>query len=151
MSKYEICTVLNGALTESEVKTALAKITKTVSHNKDYKEESLGLKDLAYQIENCTKGWYTILYFSSSIPSEIAEFDRQAKLSKDVIRHLIINLDKDYGANPSSNPKRVKKANKQNALYKARIKKLAEEREKMAEVEVAVKNATEESKIESKK
>ena len=68
-----------------------------------------------------------------------------------MIRHLIINLDKDYGANPASNPKRVKKANKQNALYKAKMKKFAEEREKMAEVETAVKNATDEAKNESNK
>ena len=151
MSKYEICTIIDGTLTESEAKTALAKVSKIVSKNKDYKEESLGLKDLAYEINKCNKGWYTILYFSSTIPSEIAEFDRQAKLSKEMIRHLIINLDKDYGANPSANPKRVKKANKQNALYKARMKKFAEEKEKMAEVEAAVKNATDEAKNESNK
>ena len=151
MSKYEICTIIDGALTESEAKTALAKVSKIVSKNKDYKEESLGLKDLAYEINKCSQGWYTILYFSSTIPSEIAEFDRQDKLSKDIIRHLIINLDKDYGANPASNPKRVKKANKQNALYKAKMKKFAEEREKMAEVETAVKNATDEAKNESNK
>ena len=150
MSKYEICTIINGALTESEAKAALAKISKTVSKNKDYKEESLGLKELAYEINHVKKGWYTILYFSSTIPSEIAEFDRLAKLSNDMIRHMIINLDKDYGANPSSNPKRVKKAAKQNALYKAKVKKLAEEREKMAEVQNAVKIATEESKTETK-
>ena len=150
MSKYEICTIINGALTESEAKAALAKISKTVSKNKDYKEESLGLKDLAYEINHVKKGWYTILYFSSTIPNEIAEFDRLAKLSTDMIRHMIINLDKDYGANPASNPKRVKKANKQNALYKAKQKKLAEEREKMAEVANAVKIATEEAKVENK-
>ena len=150
MSKYEICTITNGALTESEAKAALAKISKTVSKNKDYKEESLGLKDLAYEINHVKKGWYTILYFSSTIPNEIAEFDRLAKLSTDMIRHMIINLDKDYGANPASNPKRVKKANKQNALYKAKQKKLAEEREKMAEVANAVKIATEEAQVENK-
>ena len=147
MSKYEICTIIDGSLTEKEAKAALDKVSKTVSKNKDYKEESLGLKDLAYEINKCKKGWYTILYFSSTIPSEIAEFDRQAKLSKEMIRHLIINLDKDYGANPSANPKRVKRATKQYNIYTARMKKIAEEKEKMIEVEAAVKNATDESNI----
>ncbi len=138
MSKYEILTVVAGDLTETAATDTLKKVCKIIEKNKDYKVQSLGLKDLAYKIAGYEKGWYTQINFSTSIPSEIAEFNRLAKLEKNIIRFMIINLDKDYGANALNNPKKVKRAKKQKALYKAKMERITAEKEKLADLEATI-------------
>ena len=121
MSNYEILIVVKGDLGEKEAKDTIKDLVKVVNKNKDFKLTELGQKDLAYKIKGFEKGWYFQLNFSTKIPSEISEFDRLAKLNNDVIRFLIINLDKDYGARALANPKKVKRAKKQAAFYKKKM------------------------------
>lgn len=129
MAKYEILAIVNGSLSESEAKKALVSLAKIIEHNKDFKITSLGLKDLAYPIAKQEKGWYTVYNFSSNVPSEITEFNRQAKINKNIIRFLIINLDKDYGANALNNPKKVKRAADKAKAYREKMEKAAEQKE----------------------
>lgn len=143
MAKYEILTIVKGGLAESEVNKALANLSKIVDHNKDFKSTSLGLKDLAYPIAGQEKGWYTVYNFSTKVPSEISEFNRQAKLNKNVIRFITINLDKDYGANALANPNKVKKAKEKAKAYKERIAKIQAEKEAAKEVMTTVEAANE--------
>lgn len=146
MSNYEILLVVRGDLGEKEAKDSLKDLVKIVNKNKDFKETELGLKDLAYKIEGFEKGWYIQLNFSTKIPSEIAEFNRLAKLNKDVIRFLVINLDKDYGARALANPKKVKKAQRQANIYKKRMERKAAIKEIADEVKTTVVNQAAEVK-----
>ena len=146
MSNYEILLVVRGDLGKKEAKDTLKDLVKIVNKNKDFKETELGLKDLAYKIEGFEKGWYIQLNFSTKIPSEIAEFNRLAKLNKDVIRFLVINLDKDYGARALANPKKVKKAQRQANIYKKRMERKAAIKEIADEVKTTVVNQTAEVK-----
>lgn len=146
MSNYEILLVVRGDLGKKEAKDSLNDLVKIVNKNKDFKETELGLKDLAYKIEGFEKGWYIQLNFSTKIPSEIAEFNRLAKLNKDVIRFLVINLDKDYGARALANPKKVKKAQRQANIYKKRMERKAAIKEIADEVKTAVVNQAAEVK-----
>ena len=146
MSNYEILLVVRGDLGEKEAKETLKDLVNIVNKNKDFKETELGLKDLAYKIEGFEKGWYTQLNFSTKIPSEIAEFNRLAKLNKDVIRFLIINLDKDYGARALANPKKVKKAQRQANIYKKKMERKAAVKELTDEVKGTVENQAAEVK-----
>lgn len=151
MAKYEILTIVDGSLTEADASKALNHALKTINKNKDFTTKSLGLKDLAYPISGCTKGWYTQFNFSSTVPSEISEFGRLAKLERKIIRFLIINLDKDYGANALANPKKVKKAHRQQLIYKRKMERLAAEKEKKAEIDSAIKQVNDEVKLEQTK
>ena len=146
MSNYEILLIVRGDLGEKEAKETLKDLVNIVNKNKDFKETELGLKDLAYKIEGFEKGWYTQLNFSTKIPSEIAEFNRLAKLNKDVIRFLIINLDKDYGARALANPKKVKKAQRQANIYKKKMERKAAVKELTDEVKGTVENQAAEVK-----
>ena len=146
MSNYEILLVVRGDLGKKEAKDTLKDLVKIVNKNKDFKETELGLKDLAYKIEGFEKGWYIQLNFSTKIPSEIAEFNRLAKLNKDVIRFLVINLDKDYGARALANPKKVKKAQRQANIYKKKMERKAAVKELTDEVKGTVENQAAEVK-----
>ena len=146
MSNYEILLVVRGDLGKKEAKDTLKDLIKIVNKNKDFKETELGLKDLAYKIEGFDKGWYMQLNFSTKIPSEIAEFNRLAKLNKDVIRFLVINLDKDYGARALANPKKVKKAQRQANIYKKKMERKAAVKELTDEVKGTVENQAAEVK-----
>ncbi len=146
MSNYEILLVVRGDLGKKEAKDTLKDLVKIVNKNKDFKETELGLKDLAYKIEGFDKGWYIQLNFSTKIPSEIAEFNRLAKLNKDVIRFLVINLDKDYGARALANPKKVKKAQRQAIIYKKKMERKAAVKELTDEVKATVESQTAEVK-----
>ncbi len=135
MASYEILTIINGNLSESEAVSELNKLTKTINKSQDFKQINIGLKDLAYKIKGYTKGWYFQLNFISSIPKDIFEFDRITKINKNVIRHLIINLDKDYGAKALKNKKKVDKAAKKAEIYKKKMEQLAIEKENFKKME----------------
>ena len=140
MSNYEILLVVRGDVGEKEAENTIKNLIKVVDKNKNFKLTKLGLKDLAYKIKGFEKGWYILLNFSTKIPAEILEFDRLAKLNADVIRFLIINLDKDYGARAMANPKKIKKSKKQAAFYKKRIERKVLMKEAVEEVKTVIEN-----------
>ncbi len=142
MPKYEILMITTGSLSEQQNNEVVDKIIPVVKHNADCVVKPWGLKDLAYPIAHNDKGWYTQINFTSNIPSEVAEFNRLAKLDPNIIRCLIINLDKDYGARAINNKKKVKHANKTAQIFKKRQEALAAERERAEEVNQTVENAT---------
>ncbi len=129
MAKYEIMLLVDGNLDEAGAKSAIKDLTALFSKQKDYKETSLGLKDLAYKINGLSKAWYIQLNFSLEDAEKIAEFRRLTLIDKAVIRHLIINLEKDYGANAMKNEKKVKRSKAKAIKYKERMAKIAAERE----------------------
>ena len=129
MAKYEIMLLVDGTLEEYKVLDSIKSLTKLFSKEKDYKETSLGLRDLAYKINGNARAWYIQLNFSLSDTAKIAEFRRLALLDKAIIRNLIINLDKDYGATALNNPKKVKRSENKAKKYKERMAKIAAEKE----------------------
>lgn len=52
-----------------------------------------GLKEFAYAIEDMTKGYYVVLNVEADAAC-VAEFDRRSRINHDVVRHMIVNLDK---------------------------------------------------------
>ena len=129
MAKYEIMLLVDGSLEEKKAHEAIKNLTAIFSKQKDYKETSLGLKDLAYKINGHEKAWYIQLNFNLSDTAKIAEFRRLTLIDKAVIRHLIINLEKDYGAAALNNPKKVKRSANKKAKYDERMAKIAAEKE----------------------
>ena len=56
--------------------------------------KELGQKEFAYEIKKFKSGYYFLYNIEANDDSAIREFDRVARLDENVIRHLIINLDK---------------------------------------------------------
>lgn len=56
--------------------------------------KELGQKELAYEINKFKLGYYYLYNIESNDDKAIKEFDRIARINENIIRHLIINLDK---------------------------------------------------------
>ncbi|MDR0675098.1 MAG: 30S ribosomal protein S6 [Mycoplasmataceae bacterium] len=139
MAKYEIMLLVDGTLDEKTAKTSIKELIDIIDKNEKFEFTNLGIKDMAYIIRNQKRCWYFQYNFISTIPSQIAEFRRLALINKIVLRHLIINLEKDYGYRAINNPKKVKISEIKMKKFKekqARIRTEREAREK-AQTELA--------------
>lgn len=73
------------------------------------KTEFCGLRNLAYPISKCKKGHYVLLNLVAT-PEGIKELERKFKLNEDIIRSLIVKVEK-LDNNPSALMKRNFKDN----------------------------------------
>lgn len=136
MSKYEIMVIIDGTLKETSVTPVITELKNLLKKAKDLNVEKLGLKDLAYPIKKVNRGYYFVLTFSNDDADEIREFRRVASIKKEVIRQLIINLEKDYGYKATINPKKVAKSQfraekyrKNKEAYLAELEKIKKEKD----------------------
>lgn len=61
-----------------------------------------GLRDLAYSIDKQTKGYYSLIQYSSTVRA-VEEVERNMKLSEGVLRYLTVRLEE--GADVAPRPK----------------------------------------------
>ncbi len=115
MAKYEIMLIISENLNEKEADDLCMDLSK----NLDVKIEvtKLGFNPLAYQINKNTKGHYFQLNFNSENVAGINEFRRLTTINKRVLRHLIINLEKDYSYRATINPKKIARNKKTSEIY----------------------------------
>lgn len=91
MTKYEIMYIIRPNI-EEEAKTSVVERFNSILTDNGAEIEKVderGKKRLAYEIKDFTDGYYVILNFKSD-DQAINEFDRLAKFSDDILRHLII-------------------------------------------------------------
>lgn len=92
---YEVTYILRPNLEENEVTERTAAISEQLKGNggEVLNLELLGKKRLAYEINDVREGIYAVLRFRSD--AETAhELERQLGLNEDVMRALLIKLDK---------------------------------------------------------
>lgn len=58
------------------------------------KSENLGIKNLAYEIKGCLKGYYQIFTFKNN-PEVIKELERYYRINDDIIKFLTIRKNED--------------------------------------------------------
>ncbi len=85
--------ILLAELSEEERKTEIENLHKIIT-DLDGKVLSVdtdnwGLRDLAYPINDLTKGYYVVIEVEANNRA-MSEFDRLAKLNARVLRHLVI-------------------------------------------------------------
>lgn len=119
MAKYEIMLVIRGDLDENKSKDTLNELT-SVLKNENIKVTSLGLKDMAYEIKKLKKAWYYQLNFETTDQESLNEFKRLSRINKNLLRQLIINLEKDYGYKASINAKKIERNKKTAAITQKR-------------------------------
>lgn len=93
MKKYEVMYIIRPNVDEEGKKNIIEKINNvfvkaasTVSEVKEW-----GLRELAYEIDGETKGYYVLLNVEAT-PEAVKEFDRVANIDENVIRHIVIAL-----------------------------------------------------------
>lgn len=94
MNKYEIMYIIRPDI-EEDAQTALIERFKTVliDNGAEIKKvDEKGKRRFAYEINNYRDGFYIVINFSSGVEA-INEFDRQAKFSDDIVRHIIVRED----------------------------------------------------------
>ncbi|MDL4840943.1 30S ribosomal protein S6 [Aquibacillus rhizosphaerae] len=94
MRDYEIMYIIRPNI-EEEAQTALVERFNTILSDNGaeiVKVEEKGKKRLAYEINDFRDGYYVLITFKGD-QNAINEFDRQAKFSDDIIRHIAIRND----------------------------------------------------------
>ena len=133
MAKYEIMLVVRGDIEENLANGVCDELTSVLA-TKDLNIKKHGLKSLAYEIKKNKHGYYYQINFDANDAIGIKEFGRIARINKQVLRHLIINLEKDYGYRATINPKKIAKNQKRAEIHvkvQEEIKRRAEERQAM--------------------
>lgn len=91
MKKYEVMYIIRPEL-EEDARKALIEDINNVFVNKASTVDNVdewGLKDLAYEIKGCTKGYYVLLNVNAT-PEAIDEFTRVANIKENIIRYIAV-------------------------------------------------------------
>ncbi len=96
MRKYEIMFIVKSDTTDEERKEIVSSLENAFTKNKATitLSKELGQRELAYEIKKCKSGFYYLYNIESNDDAAVKEFKRLAKIEENVIRDLVINLDK---------------------------------------------------------
>ena len=95
MNKYEIMFIVKADLSEEEVGSTVKSFEKVLTDNgaKVTSSKDLGQKELAYEISGHKTGYYFLINIEANDAKAINEFDRLARINKDILRHLITKIE----------------------------------------------------------
>lgn len=93
MRKYEVIFIVRP-MEEEQTNAVIEKFSKLVTDNGGIvdKEDRWGKKRLAYEIKDCTDGFYCLFDISAE-PACADEIDRVMKITDEIIKHMIVRLD----------------------------------------------------------
>lgn len=95
MNNYELMFIIEAALEDDKKEATVEMVKEIISAGGEVGEVDLwGMKKLAYPIEKKNEGYYVLINFKANadLPKEL---DRRLKISDSVIRHIIVNTDKN--------------------------------------------------------
>ncbi|KXG73891.1 30S ribosomal protein S6 [Thermotalea metallivorans] len=93
MRKYEAMFILKSNIEEEKRNEVINKFKSIIAADGEVTNvDEWGNRKLAYEINKMNEGYYVLINFNGSadLPKEL---DRNFRISDDVIRHLIVNLD----------------------------------------------------------
>jgi len=101
MPLYESTYITRQDISSQEVEKLADAYTKVIGelNGQVKKIEQWGLRDLAYPIKKCTKGYYTFMGIDAPIEA-INEMERKIKLNEDIIRCFTVRVE-EIEENPS--------------------------------------------------
>ena len=96
MKNYEIMFIVRPDVEETVVKNTVKTLEKVLTDHKAKitLSKELGQKEFAYEIKGFKSGFYYLYNIDANSDAAIKEFDRIALIEENVIRHLVLNLDK---------------------------------------------------------
>ena len=94
MRKYEIMYIIRPDIEEEAQTTLIERFNKILTDNgaEIEKVDEMGKRRFAYEINNYRDGFYVVINFSGDA-NAVEEFDRQAKFSDDIVRHIVVRED----------------------------------------------------------
>ena len=96
MRNYEIMFIVRPDVEETTVKNTVKVLEKVLTDRKAKitLSKELGQKEFAYEIKKFKSGFYFLYNIEANDDEAIREFDRVARIDENVVRHLVLNLDK---------------------------------------------------------
>ena len=96
MRNYEIMFIVRPDVEETVLKNTVKSLEKVLTDRKAKitLSKELGQKEFAYEIKKFKSGFYFLYNIEASNDEAIKEFDRVARIDENVVRHLVLNLDK---------------------------------------------------------
>ena len=94
MNKYEIMFIIRPDMEEAEIKKT-AESMKTVLTDKKAKvleEKAMGQRELAYEINKFTTGYYYLYVVEANSEAE-QEFNRVARINESILRSIVVKVE----------------------------------------------------------
>ncbi|MBQ6497604.1 MAG: 30S ribosomal protein S6 [Bacilli bacterium] len=94
MNKYEIMFIVKPDMEEAEIKNTAETMKKVLTDAKAkvLDEKAMGQKELAYEINKYSTGYYYLLVVEATKEAE-QEFNRVARINENLLRHLIVKVE----------------------------------------------------------
>ncbi|WAA09546.1 30S ribosomal protein S6 [Fervidibacillus albus] len=94
MRKYEIMYIIRPNIEEEAKKALVERFDNILTDNgaEIIESKEWGKRRLAYEINDFREGIYHIVNVNAT-PESVQEFDRLARISEDIIRHLVVKED----------------------------------------------------------
>ena len=91
MKKYEVMYIIRPELEEEARNALIAEINAAFEGLQSSVEKvtEWGIRDLAYEISKCRKGYYVLLNVNATVEA-VNEFNRLANIKENVIRHIVV-------------------------------------------------------------
>ncbi|ANB59477.1 30S ribosomal protein S6 [Anoxybacteroides amylolyticum] len=91
MRKYEIMYIIRPNIDDEGRKVVVERFNNILTENgaEITSVKEWGKRRLAYEIKDFRDGYYMIVNVMSQ-PKAVQEFDRLAKISEDIIRHIVV-------------------------------------------------------------
>ena len=95
MKKYEIMFIVKSTLSEEEVDNVVKNLENILIDNgaEITNIKKYGKRELAYEINKNKSGYYFLFNLEAKDSKAIDEFNRKTLINKDVIRHLVTNVE----------------------------------------------------------
>lgn len=96
MRNYELMYIIRPNIEEEEQKSVMERFNAILTDNGATieKVDEMGSRRLAYEINDFRDGYYVVINFKGD-EKAVNEFDRQAKFSDEIIRHMAVRLDEN--------------------------------------------------------
>jgi small subunit ribosomal protein S6 len=94
MKKYEVMYIIRPNIEDEAKKALVERFNNVLSDNGAEVSEAKewGKRRLAYEINDFRDGYYMLLQVNAAAEA-VQEFDRLAKISEDIIRHIVIKKE----------------------------------------------------------
>ncbi|MEB3103221.1 30S ribosomal protein S6 [Ferviditalea candida] len=91
MRKYEVMYIIRPDIEQDAVTATVEKMSGIITNGggEIIKNDFMGKRRLAYEIQKFRDGVYVLVNFSAT-PETVKELDRIMKISDEIIRHLIV-------------------------------------------------------------
>lgn len=91
MRKYEVMYIIRPSIEEEAQKALIERFNEVLTEKgaEITEAKEWGKRRLAYEINDFRDGFYMVLKVNSN-PEAIQEFERLAKISEDIIRHIVV-------------------------------------------------------------